>query len=56
MLKKEEINIFKGVFSNWIFWLVLALTFFGEMFFVELGGTPCKVAPLPLWMHILALV
>jgi len=56
MLKKEEINIFKGVFQNWIFWAICACTFFGEMAFVEYGGSPCRVAPLPLWMHILALV
>lgn len=25
------------------------------MLFVEFGGVPCKVAPLPMWMHLLAL-
>jgi len=56
MLKKEELNIFNGIFNNWIFWLICFLTFFGEMLFVELGGMPCRVAPLPLWMHLLALL
>lgn len=56
MLKKEEINIFKGVFKNWIFWVICAVTFLGEVIFVEYGGSPCRVAPLPLWMHVLALV
>lgn len=56
MLKREEVNIFKGIFSNWIFWLICFLTFFGEMAFVELGGSPCRVAPLPVWMHLLALL
>lgn len=54
MLLKEETNIFKGVFSNWIFWVICFLTFFGEILFVELGGKPCRVTPLPLWMHALA--
>jgi len=55
VLKKDEINIFKGIFKNWIFWFICACTFFGEIIFVELGGEPCRVAPLPLWMHLLAL-
>lgn len=55
VLTKEEVNPFKGICSNAIFWLVIFLTFTGEMLFVEFGGMPCKLSPLPMHLHLLAL-
>jgi Ca2+ transporting ATPase len=56
VLTKEEKNPLVGICSNSVFWLVIFLTFTGEMLFVEFGGVACKLSPLPMHLHVLAIV
>lgn len=56
MLSKEETNIFKGICTNKIFWIVIAICFIGQICFIQYGGRPTRSSPLPLWMHVVCLL
>lgn len=55
VIKKAELNPFQNACSNPIFWIVVAMTFIGQVTFVQFGGRPVKCAPLPLHMHLSSL-
>ncbi len=40
----DELNVFKGIFSNYIFFIVFAGCFGGQAIIVELGGSAMKVS------------
>lgn len=55
ILKREELNPFVRLFNNWIFWFIIALTFFGQIAFVQLFGESVKCSPLTLRQHLISL-
>jgi hypothetical protein len=40
----DELNVFKGIHNNWIFFVVFAGCFGGQAIIVQLGGSAMKVA------------
>ena len=40
----DELNVFKGVWNNWIFFVVFLGCFGGQAIIIELGGSAMKVA------------
>ena len=44
-LKKTEINVFGGIFANWLFLFVTFITFGVQMMMVEVGGKITKTYP-----------
>ena len=40
----DELNVFSGVWNNWIFFVVFAGCFAGQAIIIELGGSAMKVA------------
>lgn len=45
-MEEKDCNIFRGFFSNWIFLLIVALTFGVQIFIVEYGGQAVRAVPL----------
>ena len=51
----SEINIFKGIFSNWMFIFILCGTFIIQISIVEIGGKPLRCTHLPDKYHLLSI-
>ncbi|EGR29603.1 hypothetical protein IMG5_152530 [Ichthyophthirius multifiliis] len=52
-LQRDEINIFKGLFNNGLFWLIIIITFCVQYFLIELGGQYVGVTQLNIYQHLL---
>lgn len=52
ILKREILNPFHNIFNNPIFWLVMVVTFIGQICFIELIGKPVRCTPLSLELHL----
>ncbi len=51
-LLRTEINIFEGLFNNWLFWLVIVATIIVQYGTVTFGGKYVGVSPLTLNQHL----
>lgn len=47
-LDRSEINIFKGLCNNMMFWFIIIVTFFVQYLMVEFGGAYVGVSKLTL--------
>lgn len=54
-LKREEVNVFKGFFNNFLFVSVLIITIFVQVLIVEYGGRPVHVSPLSMHQHLVTI-
>lgn len=54
-LSLSEWNMFKGIFNNWMFVLIIIFTVAFQMILVELGGKTLKTSPLTIEMHLLCI-
>ena len=45
-LEKDQINVFSGIFDNYLFVCVMIFTFVMQMILVEFGGRAVKTYPL----------
>ena len=45
-LEQDELNVFSGIFENYLFVCVMIFTFVMQMFLVEFGGRAVKTYPL----------
>ncbi|KAI6242880.1 Calcium-transporting ATPase [Aphelenchoides fujianensis] len=51
----DQRNVFKGIFSNWIFYCIWGSTFTMQVLFVEFGGRAFSTAPLNWWEWLICL-
>lgn len=52
ILKKEQLNPLVRIFDNPIFWVIMVVTFVGQISFVQLIGEPVKCSALTLNQHL----
>jgi magnesium-transporting ATPase (P-type) len=52
----DELNIFKGLFTNWIFWMVNIFTIVTQILMVEFGGTIFETHGLNIRQWIICLL
>ncbi len=51
-LIKTELNIFEGIFDNYLYILIQGITFVGQIFLVTFGGRAVRTHPLSLNQHL----
>ena len=56
VLKKSEKNPFVRLCDNWIFWVIVILTFVGQIVFVEAFGAPVRCTHLTIQQHIISIL
>jgi len=54
-LKKDEYNVFKGFFNNWLFLSIEIFTVIVQVFIVEFGNAFIKTSPLTIQQHLICL-
>ena len=52
-LKKEELNVFKGFFNNWLFITIEFFTVVVQILIVQFGGGFIRTAPLTVNQHLI---
>ena len=50
-LKKSEVNVFKGIFKNYLFIFIQFFTIIIQIIIVEFGGIIVHCVPLTVWQH-----
>ncbi|EGR30692.1 hypothetical protein IMG5_125530 [Ichthyophthirius multifiliis] len=54
-LERHEINVFTGLFNNYLFWLIIILTFIIQLFMIQFGGEYVGVSQLTLYQHLICI-
>ncbi|EWS72210.1 calcium-translocating P-type ATPase, PMCA-type protein (macronuclear) [Tetrahymena thermophila SB210] len=54
-LERNQINVFEGLFNNWLFWLVILFTFFIQFLMVSVGGEYVGVTTLTITQHLICM-
>ncbi|KAL4469987.1 hypothetical protein ABPG73_016723 [Tetrahymena malaccensis] len=52
-LERNQINVFEGLFNNWLFWLVILSTFVIQFLMVSVGGEYVGVTTLTFTQHLI---
>ena len=50
-LQKDEYNVFKGIFGNWLYLLIQGIIVIGQIILVTFGGRAVRTHPLSLSQH-----
>jgi calcium-translocating P-type ATPase len=51
----DEFNVFEGIWTNWLFGVVLFITILGQVLIVEFGGAAFHTHPLNWWQWLLCI-
>jgi len=54
-IQPDELNVFKDLFDNPLFWFVMIISFVVQYLLVQFGGAYVKLAPLSVEQHLICL-
>jgi Ca2+ transporting ATPase len=54
-LLKSELNIFEGIFNNWLYIAVQLFIVVGQIFMVQIGGRALRTHPLTIVQHLMCI-
>jgi Ca2+ transporting ATPase len=55
-LKRDEVNVFDNMFSNWLFVFIVFGIFILQLFIVQKGGKAFKLSPLSVEQHLICIL
>lgn len=54
-LQRSETNVFAGIFNNWYYLFINAITIIGQVIMVQYGGRALRTQPLSLHQHLMCI-